>query len=466
MTHPSILVVDDDLSIRETFLRQLAGEGYEIAAADSAETAIAMLGRHDIEPGLVITDLRMPGMGGLDLLRWLREAQPDVDVIVITAHEDMQTAITAMKDGAYEFLVKPLDLDQVELVIARCFRDRAVRRRMHMYKAEAAEPYELRRLIGRDPRMIEISKTIGSLATNRAAVLVRGETGTGKEVLARTIHYNSPAADEPFVAINCTAIPESLLESELFGHVRGSFTGAAGDRKGRFELAGSGTVFLDEIGDVSPAFQAKLLRVLQDGEFYPVGAERARRTAARVIAATHRPLEQLVRDGTFREDLYFRLRVVEIEIPPLRERRGDIRPIAEAMIARIRSELHKDVNIPEAVMSALERHDWPGNVRELENSLMRAAVLARTSAIAVEDLSLGSMRQLPGDKSADPTLAAAVLAHVEWALAGTGGNKRQAAKLLGISRQRLDRILARDVDAIQDNYGDETQPGSGPPQSD
>jgi transcriptional regulator with PAS, ATPase and Fis domain len=225
-------------------------------------------------------------------------------------------------------------------------------------------------------------------------------------------------------------------------------------------------VFLDEIGDVSPAFQAKLLRVLQDGEFYPVGAERARRTAARVIAATHRPLEQLVRDGTFREDLYFRLRVVEIEIPPLRERRGDIRPIAEAMIARIRSELHKDVNIPEAVMSALERHDWPGNVRELENSLMRAAVLARTSAIAVEDLSLGSMRQLPGDKSADPTLAAAVLAHVEWALAGTGGNKRQAAKLLGISRQRLDRILARDVDAIQDNDGDETQPGSAPPQSD
>jgi DNA-binding NtrC family response regulator len=466
MTHPSILVVDDDLSIRETFLRQLAREGYEIAAADSAEAAMAMLGRHDTEPGLVITDLRMPGMSGLDLLRWLREAQPDVDVIVITAHEDMQTAITAMKDGAYEFLVKPLDLDQVELVIARCFRDRAVRRRMHLYKAEAAEPYELRRLIGRDPRMIEISKTIGSLATNRAAVLVRGETGTGKEVLARTIHYNSPAADEPFVAINCTAIPESLLESELFGHVRGSFTGAAGDRKGRFELAGSGTVFLDEIGDVSPAFQAKLLRVLQDGEFYPVGAERARRTAARVIAATHRPLEQLVRDGTFREDLYFRLRVVEIEIPPLRERRGDIRPIAEAMIARIRSELHKDVNIPEAVMSALERHDWPGNVRELENSLMRAAVLARTSAIAVEDLSLGSMRQLPGDKSADPTLAAAVLAHVEWALAGTGGNKRQAAKLLGISRQRLDRILARDVDAIQDNDGDETQPGSAPPQSD
>src|SRR3972149_2821989 len=216
--------------------------------------------------------------------------------------------------------------------------------------------------------------------------------GRGKEVPPPPIHYNSPAAAEPFVAINCTAIPEPLLESELFGHLRGSFTGATVDRKGRFELAGSGTVFLDEIGDVSPAFQAKLLRVLQDGEFFPVGAERARRTSARVIAATHRPLEEMVRKGTFREDLYFRLRVVEIEVPPLRERRGDIRLIAEALAVRIGRELHKDVTIPEPGMRSIEQHDWPGNVRELENALMRAAVSSRTSAIAAEDLSLGSMQ--------------------------------------------------------------------------
>jgi len=466
MNGPSILVVDDDLSIRETLLRQLTEEGYDVAIAESAEAAISMLGRRDAEPALVITDIRMPGMSGLDLLGWLRDSQPDTDVIVVTAHEDMETAIAAMKGGAYEFLVKPLDLDQVELVITRCIRDRAVRRRMRHYTEEAAQPYALRRLVGRDPRMIAISKTIGSLAMNRVPVLIRGETGTGKEVVARTIHFNSPASDEPFVAINCTAIPEALLESELFGHLRGSFTGATADRKGRFELAGTGTVFLDEIGDVSPAFQAKLLRVLQDGEFFPVGAERSRRTSARVIAATHRPLEELVRKGTFREDLYFRLRVVEIDVPPLRERRGDIRLIADALVSRIGRELHKDVRIPESVMRTLEQHDWPGNVRELENSLMRAAVMARTSAIAAEDLSLGSMQTSSSDKPADASLAAAVLTHVEQVLAGTGGNKSQAARLLDISRQRLDRILTRDSAAIRDSDSDETEQMDGPSRTD
>ncbi len=462
MTGPSILVVDDDLSIRETFLRQLATEGYNVAAAESAERAMTMIAQRQVEPGLILTDLRMPGLSGLELLAWLRDLPHDADVIMMTAHEDMETALAAIKGGAYEFLVKPLDLDQVELVIARCFRDRGVRRRMRHLVAEAAEPYALKRLVGRDPKMIEISKTIGSLTTNRAPVLIRGETGTGKEVIARTIHYNSPAAEEPFVAINCTAIPEPLLESELFGHVRGAFTGASADRKGRFELAGSGTVFLDEIGDVSPVFQAKLLRVLQDGEFYPVGAERARRTTARVMAATHRPLEELVREGKFREDLYFRLRVVEIVIPPLRERRGDIRAIATALATRIGHELHKDVILAEPVLRALERYDWPGNVRELENTLTRAAVLARTSAIAIEDLSFGSMATAPREAPRDLTLDAAMLDHVERVLAQTGGNKRQAALLLDISRQRLDRILARDAGAIRNNGGSESLPGDQP----
>jgi DNA-binding NtrC family response regulator len=455
MTTQSVLVVDDDLSIRETFLRQLKSEGYDVAAADSVESAMSMLGRHEVDPAVVITDFRMPGMSGLDFLRWLRESLPDADVIMITAHEDMETALAAIKAGAYEFLVKPLDLEQVELVIARCFRDRTLRRRMRHLTAEAAEPYALRRLVGRDPKMIAISKTIGSLTTTRAPVLIRGETGTGKEVVARTIHYNSSSADEPFVAINCTAIPESLLESELFGHMRGSFTGATGDRKGRFELAGSGTVFLDEIGDVSPAFQAKLLRVLQDGEYYPVGAEKPRRTTARVMAATHRPLEELVRDGTFREDLYFRLRVVEIVIPPLRERRGDIRPLAESLIARIGRELHKELMIPDAAMRAIEQYDWPGNVRELENALMRAAALARTPAIDVGHLSLrGSLSSREQGDTEDVSLAAATLSHVERVLAATGGNKRQAAKRLEISRQRLDRILAKDAAADRDAEGD------------
>ena len=460
MSAPSILVVDDDETIRETFVRELGSEGYGVAAAEDAESAIGLLARREVEPGLIITDLRLPGMSGLELLDWVGESQPDMDVIVITAHEDMDTALAAIKSGAYEYLVKPLDLDQMELVIARCFRDRAVRGRIRHFAEEAAEPYSLRRLVGHDPKMIAISKTIGALATNRAPVLIRGETGTGKEVVARTIHYNSPAAEDPFVAINCTAIPEALLESELFGHVRGAFTGAAADRKGRFELAGAGTVFLDEIGDVSPAFQTKLLRVLQDGEFYPVGAERSRRTSARVIAATHRPLEQLVREGRFREDLYFRLRVVEIVIPPLRERRLDIRLVAEALVARISRDLHKELVMPEAVLRALERYDWPGNVRELENTLMRAAVLARSAALTVESLSLDSGVHVGPDESRPRTLTEAILAHVEETLARTGGNKRQAARVLEISRQRLDRILARDPAGIRGNDGDETHPAN------
>jgi transcriptional regulator with GAF, ATPase, and Fis domain len=298
--------------------------------------------------------------------------------------------------------------------------------------------------------MIEISKLIASVASARTPVLIRGETGTGKEVIAKTIHYNSPQADEPFVALNCTAVPESLLESELFGHVRGAFTGAIGDRKGRFELAGDGTIFLDEIGDVGPAFQAKLLRVLQDGEFYPVGAERPRHTSARVLAATHRPLEELVRAGKFRDDLYFRLRVVEIVVPPLRDRRGDIRVLAEQLLARAAREQHKPTAfIPEDVMRLLEAYDWPGNVRELENALTRALVLARTPVLTAEHFALDAPVPLGGNAvsdSSDESLAAAIRGYVERMLAATGGNKTHAARRLDISRQRLDRILSRGDD--------------------
>jgi two-component system response regulator AtoC len=443
-----IVVVDDDRSIRESFERQLRLLGYTPAVAESAEAAMGLL--QSFDPAIVITDVRMPNASGLELLSWLRERAPEIDVIVITAHQDMESALTAMKGGAYDYLAKPLDLDQIELVLARCVRDRAWRRRARRLAAEAAEPYQLGHLVGRDPRMIEISKLIASVASARTPVLIRGETGTGKEVIAKTIHYNSPQADEPFVALNCTAVPESLLESELFGHVRGAFTGAIGDRKGRFELAGDGTIFLDEIGDVGPAFQAKLLRVLQDGEFYPVGAERPRHTSARVLAATHRPLEELVRAGKFRDDLYFRLRVVEIVVPPLRDRRGDIRVLAEQLLARAAREQHKPTAfIPEDVMRLLEAYDWPGNVRELENALTRALVLARTPVLTAEHFALDAPVPLGGNAvsdSSDESLAAAIRGYVERMLAATGGNKTHAARRLDISRQRLDRILSRGDD--------------------
>jgi transcriptional regulator with PAS, ATPase and Fis domain len=291
--------------------------------------------------------------------------------------------------------------------------------------------------------MMAIYKTIGTVAGTRTPVLIRGETGTGKELIARTIHRNGPEPGLPFVAINCTAVPEGLLESELFGHVRGSFTGAVADRKGRFELAGSGTIFLDEIGDTSLAFQAKLLRVLQEREFYPVGSEQPRATHARVVAATHRPVEEMIDEGTFREDLYFRLRVVEIDIPPLRERRGDIPLLVRHILTRVSGEVGRDLVIPDDVMGMLLTYDWPGNVREMENAITRAAVLARGGTIAIEQLSLGRGAEPATPEYDAESLEAVERAHVQRILAGTGGNKSRAAEKLKISRPRLDRIIEK-----------------------
>jgi DNA-binding NtrC family response regulator len=441
-----IMIVDDQASIRDTFEHHLTRSGYTVSTAATAEEALQ--GMAGFDPALVITDVRMPGMDGLELLGHLRSKAPEIDVIVITAHEDMRSAMEAMKAGARDYLVKPLDLDQLDLLVERCFKDRKLRSRVQQLDEVPSERYGLDRLVGRDPRMIEISKLIGSLADNRAPVLVRGETGTGKELIARAIHSNSILADEPFVAVNCTALTETLLESELFGHVRGAFTGAVSDHRGRFELAGSGTIFLDEIGDTSPQFQSKLLRVLEDHEFHPVGGERPRRTEARVIAATNAPIEEKVAAGSFREDLYFRLRVVEVSVPSLRERRGDIPLLAEHLLARIVRDMQRDVRlIAEDALAALAAHDWPGNVRELENTLTRAAVTARGPVITLEDLSLGDAERLTGPSTPPgpdgQSLGAIEREHVRRILEQTGGNKRQAARILEISRPRLDRLIAR-----------------------
>ncbi len=430
-----ILVVEDDEVHRQTLERHLVRAGCEVVAVDCAEIALARVAR--MAPDLVITDVRLPGMDGQELLTRLREAAAALDVILITAYEDMQGVIDAMKGGAYDFLVKPLDLDQLDGTVERCLRDRAERG----HAGKVCAPTHLDAIVGRDPAMIEVYKMVGAVSSTQAPVLIRGETGTGKELIARTIHENSENADEPFLAVNCTAIPESLLESELFGHLRGAFTGAVGDRKGRFELAGRGTIFLDEIGDTSPAFQAELLRVLQEHEFYPVGGERPRRTEARVISATHRPIEQLITEGKFREDLYFRLRIVEITLPPLRERPGDIPLLCRHILARVSRELGKDVRVvPDDVLAALLKYDWPGNVRELENALTRAVVLAKGGAISLHHLSLGTRAPAPdtGDALEDMERV-----HVQDVLTRSGGNKSRAAERLGISRPRLDRIIRR-----------------------
>ncbi|MCG6987285.1 MAG: sigma-54 dependent transcriptional regulator [Gemmatimonadetes bacterium] len=436
-----ILIVDDDTDALEVYRTRLAHAGYDVEVADSAEKALARVSAFD--PGLVVTDVRMSGMSGLDLLCRLREGTTGMEVVVMTGHEDMETAVTAMKAGAFDFLVKPVDPKTLLALAERCFRERALVGEGDGGPLEEEEDLEgaggRRGLVGKDPAMIEIYKTIGILSRNRATVLVRGETGTGKEVIARAIHDHSLHAEDPFIAVNCTALTDTLLESELFGHVKGAFTGAAGARRGYFELAGTGTIFLDEIGDTSPEFQTKLLRVLQERRFYPVGGEAPRITEARVIAATHQPMEDLVVDGEFREDLYFRLKVVEIRVPPLRERPGDIELIAEALLGRIRRETHRDVRrISDEAMARLRGYEWPGNVRELENALMRAAILARGTIIGPDHLVLGT-EAVHGE---DFTLASAVSRHVHRALERSRGDEDAAASLLDITSEELRDILA------------------------
>ncbi len=432
-----IFLVDDDTDALEVYKARLTHGGYEVETADSAEKALARVKAFD--PALIVTDVRMSGMSGLELLERVQTAMDGVSVVVMTGHEDMETAVYAMKAGAFDFLVKPVDPKNLQAIADRCIRERTLAKETDEHVGDEEMVLSSGTLVGRDPRMIEIYKTIGMLTRNRATVLIRGETGTGKEVIARAIHEHSSYAEEPFIAVNCTALTDTLLESELFGHTKGSFTGAVSSRKGYFELAGSGTIFLDEIGDTSPGFQTKLLRVLQERKYYPVGGEIPLSTGARVIAATHQPIEDLIEEGSFREDLYFRLKVVEIWVPALRERTGDVPRLARALLARIKDQTHGAVGkISREAMRRLTEYSWPGNVRELENALMRAAILARGPVISADHLVLGD--GTPDDE--DLTLATATSRHVRRVLERVAGDEEEAAKLLGVSAEDLKEHLA------------------------
>jgi DNA-binding NtrC family response regulator len=438
-----ILVVEDDDAHRVALERHLSRSGYDVVACESAEQGLARFGA--FAPHLVISDIRMGGMSGLDLLSTLIERAPGTRVILATAYDDMQLAVDAMKRGAVDFLMKPLDLDDI---------DEAVQNALPQPKSEVHEPDPTEsavmpnRLIGRDPRMVAIYKTVGRVAATDAPVLILGETGTGKELVARTIHENSRRAKGAFISVNCAAVPESLLESELFGHLKGSFTGAMADRRGRFELASEGTIFLDEIGDTTPAFQAKLLRVLQEGEYYPVGAEAPRHTNARVLAATHRNLEERVRTGDFRQDLLFRLRVVELELPPLRDRRGDIPRLARYLAVKSAVSLGRpSPTLSDSAMRVLLSYDWPGNIRELENAVMRAIVMAQDSVLRAEHFEVSTpiaLDSLPPELELGlRPLSDMERAYVQHVLVQTGGHKLKTAEILKVSRGRLDRIIEK-----------------------
>jgi two-component system nitrogen regulation response regulator GlnG len=454
-----VLVADDEPSIRFVLRETLEAEGYEVTDVDNGEAALAALGEKPHQ--LAFLDIRMPGPSGLELLGRLQTLGSETAVVIITAQNTFENAVEAMRRGALDYLVKPFGVAEVKALAAKAMRTRALERELSALRREVGRrtvPGD--RLVGRSPELLEIFKTVGKVAARDVSVLITGESGTGKELVARAIHAASARADAPFVAVNTAAIPRELLESELFGHERGAFTGAIAARTGRFREAHRGTLFLDEIGDMPVDLQAKLLRVLQSGEVTPVGARAAEQVDVRIIAATHRDLDAAVREGRFREDLLYRLRVVPLHIPPLRERRDDIALLSEHFVTRYADELGTGRRmLAPATLEILERHDWPGNVRELENSIKRALVLSSGEVLGPEDFAFLGASAPPAAAQADlqglverevaATLDAGggdvyrrILERVEKplleaVLARTDGNQIRAAAILGINRNTL-----------------------------
>jgi DNA-binding NtrC family response regulator len=442
---PRILVVDDDPETCR-FMRELLREPErEIETADAPADALALLeaGRFD----LVVSDINLNAeLSGLDLLRAFKARDSEVEVVLISAFGTLETALEAVKAGAFDYVSKPVDIGQVRDVVARALarRARAGEPKAAVFPAGRSAPDGL---IGRSGGMLAVYKQIALACASDAPVLVTGETGTGKELVARAIHRHGPRSSRPFVPVNCGALPEGLLESELFGHVRGAFTGAVADKRGLFEEARGGTLFLDEIGEMSPALQVRLLRTLESGEVRPVGSPRATSVDVRVIAATHRDLERAAKEGSFRQDLFYRLHVFAIRIPPLRERREDIPLLAAHFLAALSAQGRGTASATSAAVAALAAHDWPGNVRELENTLERLAVESRGGAIDVADLP-PQFRERPEPLEAPlfaglPTLEEMEKRYLRHVLAAVKGNRSRAAEALGIDRRTLYRMAER-----------------------
>ncbi|MEL6347994.1 MAG: sigma-54 dependent transcriptional regulator [Myxococcota bacterium] len=454
-----ILIVDDEPSIRKVLHAQLKRAGYDVTTAPDGAAAIARL---EAEPfALLISDLKMPGVGGMELLSFCKVNLPGLPVILITAHGTVDSAVEAIKIGAYDYITKPFDRDELQSVIAKALRAGAANSRsLH---EDAAGRFAI---IGRTPAMRRIYDRIEKVADKPSTVLITGESGTGKELVASALHDNSSRQDKPFIRVNCGAIPESLFESELFGHEKGAFTGAAASKPGRFELADKGTLFLDEIGELPLGMQVKLLRVLQDGSFERVGGLRSQTVDVRLIAATNRDLHQEVKDGNFREDLFYRLSVIPISLPPLRERIDDIPLLVEHFIKKFNPRLGTDIKslTPEA-LAALMAHSWPGNIRELENLMERSMLLSDPDITMMSVQDLSGLRVALGLEESEPLNEMGLKdyvrvhterlerAHIQRALEASGNNVTHAAKRLGISRKSL-QIKMR-LYKLRDNEGSE-----------
>ena len=456
MSSPSLLVVDDELSMREMLKILLEEDGYEVQLADCGEAAVVMLGANEFD--VVLTDLKMDEVDGLDVLKRVKDTNPDTQVVVMTAFATTETAVQAMKAGAYDYVMKPFKVDALKVVISKALEKRALLQDNLSLRAELTERYSFGRLIGKSSAMAQVYDLISKVAPTRTNVLLSGESGTGKELVARALHYNSPRKDKPFFVINCGAIPEALMESELFGHEKGSFTGAVGSKQGIFEAADGSTLLLDEIGELPSPLQVKLLRVLQERRVKRVGGVRESPVDVRVIAATNRRLEEEVEQGAFREDLFYRLNVIQIRLPPLRSRRGDVALLAAHFLAQYNEEMGKAVpGFSQDAMQALLAHPFSGNVRELANLVERAVTLAGPG----EEI---GMALLPSERGPSGPARTESVTQLELppegvdlealvgdlekrllleALRRTGGVRKEAAKLLKISfrsiRYRLDK---------------------------
>jgi DNA-binding NtrC family response regulator len=438
MNKGCILVVDDEANARTALAELLRDEGYRVEMAVDGFKALGKI--EEVEPDLVLTDLKMPGMDGLELLRRIRAANEEIVVVVMTAFGAVDSAVSAMKEGAADYLTKPINMTELVLVLAREMERRRLRREAGTLRARLAERYRFDNIVGSAPAMQEIFKTVAQVAGARSSILITGESGTGKELIAAAVHQHSPRAKGPFVKLHCAALAETLLESELFGHERGSFTGAAGRREGRFAQAHGGTLFLDEIGEISPSVQVKLLRFLQEHEFERVGGNETLRVDVRVIAATNRDLKAEVARGRFREDLYYRLNVINIEMPSLRDRPSDIPLLAMYFLRKYAADNGKTINgFTDDALARLSGYSWPGNVRELENVVERAVVLSATDKISAAELpphlvpaSQPDGIQIPGSTLDDIERYAIVKA-----LEATGGSTSKAADMLGISVRKI-----------------------------
>ena len=432
-----LLVVEDDTSVRNTITTFLEMEGYDVDAVASTREAIEKL-RSDAYP-IVISDIYLDEKTGLDVLETARQKNPNCAVILMTGRGTMETVMKATQGGAFEYIAKPFELDRMLDTVKRA--EASVSDREEEKESEIDDLPESE-MIGSSPRMIEIYKTISRVAPTNATVVIEGETGTGKEMIARMIHENSPRASQPFVPVDCGSIAPSLIESELFGAMKGAYTGAEKDRLGVFEAANNGTVFLDEIGDLELNFQLKLLRFLQEKEVRPLGASRGRRVDVRVVAATNRDLQKMVEDGKFREDLWYRLNVVRIMLPPLVDRRGDVPLLAHYFLRKYNERYSQSARLNESGLNVLQNYSWPGNVRQLQHMMERLTILAPGGKIDEAAVREAIELTEPRDSASD-TLADTEADQIRRVLAATGGNKSRAAKILGIERKTLYRKLER-----------------------